>query len=240
MSQDILIKHRDVWKKKPILKLLYTQWYEQMVSYLTPGRTLEVGGGSGNLKEFAPNVVCTDIVGVPWLDAVADAQAMPFADNSFANIVLFDVLHHIENPVFFFEEAIRVLGLGGRIVILDPYVSWASWPVYHFLHPEPVDFRMNPLDILEADPEREPFDSNQAISQLLFEKYKSAFDKRFPQLMLRYKQHLSFIVYPLTGGFDHPSLIPFTMADWLLRLERFLQPLGRAIAFRVLLVLETR
>lgn len=238
MSEDILIAHRDIWKKKPILKMLYTQWYEQMASHLVTGHTLEIGGGSGNLKEFAPNVVCTDIVKVPWLDAVADAQALPFANNSFSNIVLFDVLHHIENPVFFFDEAMRILVPGGRIVIMDPYVSWASWPIYHFLHPEPVDFRQNPLDIQEYDKNRKPFDSNQAMSRLLFEKMQVAFKQRFPKLRVYYKRHLSFIVYPLSGGFDHPSLLPAAWAPSLLRFERLFEPLGRMFAFRVLLILE--
>jgi len=240
MTGETLTNHRATWEAKPILKLLYTSWYQQMVKQMVPGRTLEVGGGSGNLKEFAPDVVCTDIVHVPWLDIVADAQRLPFGANSFKNIVLFDVLHHIENPVLFFDEAMRILGPGGRIVIMDPYVSWASWPVYHFLHPEPVDFSRNPLDISPPDKRRKPFDSNQAISRMLFEKMEDAFFGRFPLLVLRHKRYLSFLAYPLSGGFDHPSLIPTAWVPSLLRFEKLLEPLGRVFAFRLLLVLEVR
>jgi len=240
MSKEILVSHRDIWKKKPILKILYTQWYEQIVAQLIPGLALEVGGGSGNLKEFYPDVICTDIVDVPWLDAVADAQAMPFASNSFSNIVLFDVLHHIENPVLFFNEAIRLLSPGGRILIMDPYISLSSWPIYHFLHPEPVDFKFNPLKIHIPDDNRKPFDANQAMTRLLFEKMSGDFVRQFPQLKICYKRYLSFLVYPLSGGFDHPSVIPAAFADWLLKLEFLLQPLGRVLAFRALFVLEVK
>jgi len=238
MTEQILTSHRDIWEKKPILKLLYTSWYKQIVEKMVPGRTLEIGGGSGNLKEFVPDVVCSDIVHVPWLDITADAQNLPFSPHSFSNIVLFDVLHHIENPVLFFEEAIRVIEPGGRIVIMDPYVSWASWPIYHFLHPEPVDFSQNPLEVQAPDKNRKPFDSNQAISSMLFEKMRPAFSRCFPSLKVQYKRYLSFFVYPLSGGFDHPSLIPVSCVPALLRFERLLEPLGRIFAFRMLVVLE--
>ena len=89
MSNEILRQHQAVWEKKPILRLLYTEWYREIVLWLGPGRTLEVGGGTGNLKEFAPSVVGTDIVKLPWVDAVVDAQQLPFVSGSLANIVLF-------------------------------------------------------------------------------------------------------------------------------------------------------
>ena len=145
ISDEILRRHQLVWQKKPILQLLYKEWYQEIAEWLQPGRTLEVGGGTGNLKEFAPSVVCTDIVKLPWLDAVVDAQQLPFAKSSLANIVLFDALHHLENVRYFFDEALRVLQPGGRVIIMDPYISVSSWPVYHFLHPEPVDFDQDPL-----------------------------------------------------------------------------------------------
>ena len=121
MSDEILHRHYVVWKQKPVLRLLYTAWYCDIARWLQPGRTLEVGGGTGNLKEFAPSVVCTDIVKLPWVDAVVDAQQLPFAKSSLANIVVFDALHHLENVRYFFDEALRVLQPGGRVIIMDPY-----------------------------------------------------------------------------------------------------------------------
>ncbi len=73
---------------------------------------------------------------------LADAQHLPFRNSSLSNIVLFDVLHHLENVRYFFDEALRVLVSLGRIVIMDPYVSVLSWPVYRFFHPEPMDFKL--------------------------------------------------------------------------------------------------
>jgi SAM-dependent methyltransferase len=170
MSDEILRRHQIIWQKKPVLRLLYREWYQEIARWLQPGRTLEVGGGTGNLKEFAPSVVCTDIVKLPWLDAVADPQQLPCAKGSLANIVLFNALHHFENVRYFFDEAVRVLKPGGRIIMLDPYLSVFSWPIYHFLHPEPVDFDQDPLVVSPMQPGRMPFDANPAISTILFER----------------------------------------------------------------------
>ena len=50
---------------------------------------------------------------------------------------------------------------------------------------------------------------------------------------------LAFFAYPLSGGFEHPSLMPTWMIRPVLALERFLGVLSRSLAFRILVVLET-
>jgi SAM-dependent methyltransferase len=50
-------------------------------------------------------------------------SACPFAAASFDNIATFDVLHHLERPRLFFQEAERVLRLGGRIVMVEPAIT---------------------------------------------------------------------------------------------------------------------
>ena len=238
MSKEKLIEHQFTWKRKPVLRQLYFDWYNEIAKQLSEGITLELGGGTGNLKEFSPNVICTDIVKAPWLDAIADAQTLPFKDNSLNNIVLFDVLHHIENPRLFFDEAVRTLRTGGRVIIIDPYISLASWFVYKYLHPEPVDFHQNPLEILSPSKDRKPFDSNQAIANLLFGKHLKEFEALFGELQLIHKRYMSYIVYPLSGGFEHRSFIPDWMVTPLLKFENNLDFLGRFLAFRILIVLE--
>jgi SAM-dependent methyltransferase len=238
MSDEILRRHQIVWQKKPVLRMLYTEWYREIVGWLQPGRTLEVGGGTGNLKEFAPSVVCTDIVKLPWLDAVVDAQQLPFAKGSLANIVLFDTLHHLETVRYFFDEALRVLQPQGRVIIMDPYISVCSWPVYHFLHPEPVDFDQDPLVLSPLQPGRKPFDANQAISTILFERSSRRFHELYPSLKKLRHHRLAFFAYPLSGGFEYPSLMPMWMLGPVLTLERLVGVLSRYLAFRILVVLE--
>jgi SAM-dependent methyltransferase len=238
MSDEILRRHQVVWQQKPVLRMLYEEWYREIAGWLQPGWTLEVGGGTGNLKAFAPSVVCTDIVSLPWLDAVVDAQRLPFTNGSFANIVLFDTLHHLENVRYFFDEALRVLQPGGRVIIMDPYISVCSWPVYHFLHPEPVDFGQDPLVLSLTKPGRKPFDANQAIATILFERSSRRFHELYPSLRKLRHNRLAFFAYPLSGGFDHPSLLPSWAVQPILAVERFLGVLSRCLAFRMLVVLE--
>ncbi len=238
MSQAVLRQHHDIWKRKPLLRAIYNDWYTEMCRWLILGRTLEIGGGSGNLKEAVPQVTTTDVVCLPWLDAVVDAQYLPFKSESFGNIILFDVLHHLESPVLFLKETWRVLIPGGRLVMMEPYVSWMSYPVYRFLHPEPLDLSVDPFLIVAHDVNREPFHANQGIPTLLLERYWERFGKVFPGFQELSRQRLGFIAYPLSGGFDHPTLIPECFYGPLRRLEGYLACLGRFLAFRFIVVLE--
>ena len=238
MSDAVLHRHREIWQHKPVLRQLYTDWYRDIAAWLVPGRTVEVGGGTGNLKEYASGVCCTDVVSLPWLDAVTDAQRLPFQSGSLANLVLFDALHHIENVSLFFDEALRTLKGGGRIIIMDPYISWASWPVYRYLHPEPVDLTQDPLRLTTPHADRQPFDSNQAIATILFEKELARFQLCYPGLAVRHVKRLAFFAYPLSGGFERPSMIPTCFVATTLKLERKLGWLARLLAFRLLVVLD--
>ena len=240
MSDAVLHRHREIWQRKPSLRQLYRDWYRDIAAWMVPGRTVEVGGGTGNLKEYASGVCCTDVVSLPWLDAVADAQRLPFQTSSLANLVLFDALHHIENVSLFFDEALRTLRGGGRIIIMDPYISWASWPVYRYLHPEPVDLAQDPLLLTAPQAHRQPFDSNQAIATILFEKELARFEARYPALAVRQVKRLSFFAYPLSGGFERPSMLPTCFVASTLKLEKKLGWLAPLIAFRLFVVLEHR
>jgi SAM-dependent methyltransferase len=240
MADDIWRRHRAIWQEKPILQAIYGEWYREIITWLAPGVTVELGGGSGNFKGHAPQVISTDIVYLPWLNVVLDGQAIPFKTASVGNLVLVDVLHHVEQVAKFFDEAIRVLKPGGRIIIVDPYISWLSWPIYAWLHPEPVDLKCHPFELRSADPNRKPFDANQAVATVLFGKSFGRFRERFPKLQRVFQRRHAFIAYPLSGGFEHPSFLPMSIAGLVQAAERFLTPLGPWLAFRIFVVLEQK
>jgi SAM-dependent methyltransferase len=206
---------------------------------LRPGRTLELGGGSGNLNDFLPEAITSDIVFAPWLDAVIDAHAIPFKEESLDNIVLFDVLHHLAAPVVFFHEVERVLRPKGRAIMMEPYVSWLSYPVYRFLHAEGMKWDTDPF-LDQSSGGKEPFEGNQAIPTLLFEKYREKLFMLFSRLNVIREQKLDSLIYPLSGGFHQPSLCPLFLWRFLEGLERLLNPLGSFLAFRLFIVLEKR
>lgn len=236
-SQDILAERREVWRSKPILRMLYEKWCGHIKKALRPGRTLELGGGSGVLKEFLPPVITTDIVFAPWLDAVIDAHALPFHHESLDNIVLFDVLHHLAAPADFFHEVERVLKPEGRVVMMEPYVSWVSFFVYRFLHKEGMRWGVNPFAVHQAAG-KAPFEGNQAIPTLIYKKQRTTFLKTFPKLKIIRQETLDVFLYPLSGGFHHRSLCPLIFQRFFEGIEKRLHPLNRYLAFRLFLVLE--
>ena len=183
-ASDQLADHRSIWERKPVLRLVYDDFYDRIAAACQPGLTIELGGGIGNLKRQLTEVVATDIQYAPWLDCMADAQRLPFADSCAANIIMVDVLHHLEFPVVFFREAARVLRPGGRILMVEPAITWGSSLFYRLLHHEPVRTSADVFGEGTPDPRRNPYDSNQAIPTLLVTRERERFHRLIPTLRI--------------------------------------------------------
>lgn len=233
--------HRELWARKPVLREVYGHLYRRMAAACVPGLTIEVGGGSGNMREFAPDVLSFDIVHEPWLDFVADAQAMPLAAGCASNVVMFDVLHHIQYPVRFLREAVRVLRPGGRLVFVEPGITPVSSLFYRLFHEEPVDMSVDSLANGRIDLHKDPYDSNQALPTLLMTRHAARRAAAVPQLVPLQTRWLSLFAYPLSGGFKPWSMLSPALARRLLSLEDSLeQVVGRLLGFRLFAVLERR
>jgi SAM-dependent methyltransferase len=240
-------EHRRAWDQNPALRALYAEWYGRVAAELPPvalGPRVELGSGPGFAREFIPDLELSDLVRAPWHDREASAEALPFGDAALGALVLFDVLHHLPNPRRFFDEAARALRPGGRIVMCEPYVSPLSYPVYKFLHDEPLALGVDPLAPAApatSDDTRDPFDSNQAIPSLLFGRGRPAFAQAFPALAVRKVARLSGPSYPASGGFSRRPLLPQPLWSALHALEaRLPEPAYRLIGFRILVVVEKR
>ena len=230
------IFHEKVWKKKATLRLIYEDYYRKILGRCIGGLTLEVGGGHGNFKEFFPEVVSTDIISRSSIDTVCDAQALPFSDGSFANVISVDTLHHIERPVMFIKESLRVLRPGGKFVLLEPAITPLSKLGYR-LHPEPVDMTANPLIDEPSSGNWGPFDANQGIATLLCGRFRKDLEKVVPNLEFVETEYESLFVWPLSGGYQTWSLIPSGLVKPLLAIEKKLICfLGRYMAFRIFVV----
>jgi SAM-dependent methyltransferase len=233
--------HRDIWRIKPVIKILYGDYYRRIIDHAVSGPSIEIGGGSGNFKEYYPDILSSDIQYFPWLDAVIDAHHLPFAENKIGNILMIDTLHHIQYPKQILSEAARILRPGGRLIMIEPEVSLLSWIIYKHLHPEPLDLNVNPLIDGKLDPDRDPFESNQAIPHLLMTKYRNQMEKQIPQLKVIEYEKFCPISYLLSGGFRKWSLLPASIAPNLLAIENFIaSQISSLSAFRLLAVLEKR
>lgn len=237
------VTHRAHWEKKQSVRLLYRDFHRQLLDACPDGRVLDIGSGTAHIKEFRADIVSTDILSFPGIDAVADAHRLPFADGTFAGIVMLDVLHHLERPIEFLNEAARVLRPGGRLAMMEPAMTTLARRFYDRFHEEPVDMTADAFAKVEINPDRDPFDANQAIPSLLFatETARRRLERTIPSLGVLSVDWLSLFAYPMSGGFQKWSLIPSGLVAPTLAFERRVPAaIRKHLAFRMMVVLERR
>jgi SAM-dependent methyltransferase len=234
-----LLDHRRIWCERPTLARLYRdEFFARLDAWALPGRILEVGAGPGFYKEHRGDVLTLDIARVPWLDVCGDCLRLPFMSGSFESVVGIDVIHHLRHPVPFLHEAAGVLVRGGRLVLVEPWNSPAARLVYTYAHKEDFDLAWSPEAAGPATGDS-PFDGNQAIPFLLFDRYWPVVSEHVPELALLHTERFSFVSYLMTGGFRGVNLLHPQIYDHVLRAERRTQRLWRGIAaLRALVVLE--
>lgn len=236
-----LAEQERAWNERPLVRRQYDEWYRLIVAMLadTDKPTVELGSGIGKLKGHKPDAVITDVEPTQWADRVVDAEALPYADGELGNLILLDVFHHLADPARFLDEARRVLAPGGRVVIVDPYCSPVSTLMYRKFHHERTDLG---APAFERDEQTggAPLESNQARASLVFYRHLEQYRRRWPELPLVDERRFAFLLYPLTGGFTRPPLLPSLLYRPLQLVERALTPLARLLAFRCLVVLERR
>jgi SAM-dependent methyltransferase len=142
---EYLETHRRVWQAKPRLRECYRRYHDMLLDACPKdARVLELGCGIGTLAERARDRgherwIATDILETVNARIRCSGEALPFAQGSLQRIVFVDVLHHIAHPHVFFREAARVLGSGGEIVCVEPWVTPLSYPIYRWIHHEGCD-----------------------------------------------------------------------------------------------------
>src|SRR5262249_40398751 len=145
------------------------------------GRVLELGSGAGYCARFIPNLITSEVVAVNGVRIALDARRLPFTNRSLRAIVMTNVLHHVPDVGCFFAEASRCLHAGGKILMIEPWITpWSRW-VYRHLHNEPLrtdaaDWSFVPSGPLSG--------ANIAIPWIVFARDRSLFDSRFPSLLV--------------------------------------------------------
>jgi SAM-dependent methyltransferase len=201
-----------------------------------------VGAGPGTLQAFArerrPDLgwLATDLEPCPWNDVAADAGRLPVRGGTANAVFGLDVLHHLPDPAAFFGEAARVLVPGGRLALLEPWISPLSWPVYRFLHQEGCRLEIDPWHPFPG-PDKHGFDGDAALPWRIAREAREADWRRFglgaPRVL-----RLNGFAYLLSLGFRRASLLPLGLAGAVLRLDRAAAPLASLTALRGYIVWE--
>ncbi len=231
------------WRRKPLLQRIYRDFYREIAGELRSdlrGETVEIGSGIGNLKAVVPKALATDIFPNPWLDRVENAYAMSFEDGSVANLILFDVWHHLEYPATALAEFHRVLAPEGRLIIFDPAMGLLGRVVYGLFHHEPLGLKEKIRWRAPADfsPHDMKYYAAQGNAQRIFCSGEGASALHDWRIMRR--SLFAGIPYVASGGFRGPQLFPESLLPAFRAVDRVASRLPALFATRLLVTLEKK
>lgn len=222
----LTLLHGQIVRKKAFLRRLYIDFYEEFKKSVPDyeNKTLvELGSGGGFLKEVMPNVITSDVVGLPNVDKVFSACEMPFADDSVDAFFMLDVLHHISMPRAFFKEARRCLRNSGRIIMIEPANSCWSRFIFKCFHHEPFDTEAG-WNLPKGGPLSQ---ANVALPWIVFCRDRSTFQQEFPELkIIGIHPHTPFR-YVLSGGLTWRQFVPSWTYPLFKGVETVLTPANR-------------
>lgn len=214
---------RRLVREKAFLRKIYQEWYAAIVAALPAGDgpVVELGSGGGFLEESVPGLITSELRECAHVRLVLDGQVLPFADASLRAIVMTDVLHHLPQSRLFVKEAARCVRTGGRVIMIEPWVSAWSSLIYTRLHHEP--FRPE-ADEWEFPPGGPLSAANMALPWIMFVRDRARFEREFPQWRVLSIRPFMPFRYLVSGGMSMRGLAP----SWTFGLWRALESaLGR-------------
>jgi SAM-dependent methyltransferase len=233
-------RNKAAWERKPLLQEIYQQFYIRIIAKIDsglPGAIVELGSGIGNLKSHLPRALASDLFPNPWLDLVCDGYELPLKERSISHLILFDVFHHLEHPMAFFQEAARVLVAGGRLILFEPYISLVSSVAYGLFHHEPIGWRNEINNAQTPPPLPRAYYAAQGNATRLFFKRPDVDMEPFEIVST---ERFAAFSYLLSGGFSKPALYPAALGGLISTADRLLSHFPRAFGGRCLVVLQKR
>ncbi|PWT91868.1 MAG: methyltransferase type 11 [Acidobacteria bacterium] len=203
---------RAILRSKGSLRALYREYYNCYLDVLnrTPagGDILELGSGAGFVKEVIPEMITSDVIPYSGIDRVIDATQLPFADHSLRAVFLMNVFHHTSNVEKLLSELNRCLKIDGRALMIDQYPGIPARWIYRYLHHEPYDPNANAWQFTSGGPVS---GANGALAWIVFERDRTSFVSKFPELKIeRFETHTP-LRYWLTGGLRRWTLLPISL-----------------------------
>lgn len=117
---------------------------KEFVSKIKPGnRVVDIGSGSSRIREDVFNI---DLFAFPQVNALADADRLPFKDNSVDFFILDTILEHVPQPQKIIDEIRRCLKPAGEVICITTFIfPFHGYPAHYF------NFTKNGLDFIFRD-----------------------------------------------------------------------------------------
>lgn len=238
--QEQIMNHHEQWDRKPALRMAYGRFYRLISSHLSnlpEGKIVELGSGMGNIKEFIPNCLTTDMFPTPWSEQVENAYHLTFQNESISDLIMVDVFHHLQYPGAALAEFHRVLRPDGKVLMIEPSIGALGFLVFGFLHPEGIKTNHNiqwmpPIDADLKNPEY--YTSQGNATQIFIRREFREHLKDWSQVQV---VRFSAISYLASGGYTKPQLAPLGLMAFLRATERFFDLLPALFATRMLVIL---
>lgn len=219
----------EIIRRKPFLQKIYNDWYRMIQSWIPAGSggILELGSGAGYLYSFIPEVIRSEVFFCGNVDLIADARSLPIASRSLKSIVMTDVFHHIPDVSAFLREATRCLRPGGRIIMIEPWVTSWSRLIFGRFHHEPFLPNIDSWEI----PAKGPLSgANGALPWIVLIRDRNRLNTEFPKLHVEVIRPIMPFRYLVSGGISLRNLMPsasYFAWEWL---ERALAPWNHKLA----------
>ncbi len=228
--------HRQIILSKPLLLSIYREWYELLYASIPDikGEVLEVGSRTGLIKYFLPEIITSDIADSSLVQLVTNGQSLPFGDAFLRGIIMTNVLHHIQKPELFLNEAARCVKKGGVIAMVEPWANpWSSF-IYKRLHHEPYQPEAERWELAEGG---FMSSANGALPWIMFKRDRKRFETAHSSWEIVRIAPLMPITYLLSGGVSTRCLMPAGSFRLLRLLE---SPLDHVAGMFALIVLKRR
>lgn len=242
LHNELIDKNQQLWNRKPLLRIVYTDLYQQMKEQLShvSGKAVELGSGMGSIRETLPDCILTDLFPYPWIDQVENAYQLSFENKSISNLLMVDVFHHFRYPGNALQEFQRVLISGGHVIMMEPALSLLGYIVYGLLHIEPIG---KAKDITWFAPDNKKVDdmdyyaAQGNATRIFVQKY---FSEKLSEWKIVKVERITALAYAASGGYSGPQLYPTFAYRFIKWIEKLLQFFPALFATRLLVVLEKK
>ena len=201
---------------------------------------LEVGAGAAISNIFIRrSIFRTDILPFDEHNVLGECnmECLPFKEASFDAVLAFDSLHHSRNPSKSILELLRVTREGGKIIIVEPFVSPLSYLPYKIFHHEDTSWDFREIGSIEMSQRiHNPAIGDQGVSRFIIKELSNGRITNFPRLTLS-ATYLSPLSFFATGGVSRPLKTPAIFVQALTQVERLIPNfIMKFLASRVILI----